>query len=112
MLRIKNKNLLISCLRYLTFGLLFGLLLLFSTSEIAVAQSGSGKRPIIIIPGITGSQIVSGETGKTVWFSFGFSRDEPDDLRLPMSPNLRQNTDTLIAKHIIREVKLPGVLKI
>lgn len=86
------------------------LLLIFLFHHITFSQTG--KRPVIIIPGITGSQIVDGQTGKTVWFSFDFSRDEPDDLRLPISPNLRQNTDNLIVKDIIREVKLPGVLRV
>jgi len=71
-----------------------------------------GKRPVIVIPGVTGSQIVSPETKNTVWFTFGFSREEPDDLRLPISPRLRQNRDSLVATDIIREVKLPGILKV
>ncbi len=78
----------------------------------APAAATTGKRPIILIPGITGSQIVNPETGKSAWFTFSYSREDPDDLRLPMSPNLRQNTDSLVAKDIIREVKLPGVLKV
>jgi pimeloyl-ACP methyl ester carboxylesterase len=69
----------------------------------------SGKNPVIIIPGISGSQLVNPKTGKTVWFNV--RRDKDDDLRLPMtSTNLTQNRDTLIAKDIIREVKLPGIL--
>jgi len=102
-LKVVSEKFLFSCF-------LLVLMLICFDSRSAFAQTG--KRPIIVIPGITGSQMVSPETGKTVWFSFGFSRDEPDDLRLPMSPNLKQNTDTLVAKDIIREVKLPGVLKI
>jgi len=110
MLQLKNKNIRQACFQASIFKGLFILLLLCLAANAAFAQSG--KRPVIIIPGVTGSQIVSPETGKTVWFSFGFSRDEPDDLRLPMSPDLKQNTDSLIAKDIIREVKLPGILKI
>lgn len=85
--------------------------LLFCLMTLSVVAQ-NGKRPVIIIPGTTGSQMVSTETGKTVWFSFSFSRDEGDDLRLPLSPNLRQNRDSLVAKDIIREVKLPGILKV
>ena len=110
MSRIKNLNFYTACLRAIILNALFTLLLLCSAIGTTFAQSG--KRPVIIIPGITGSQIVSPETGKTVWFSFGFSRDEPDDLRLPISPNLRQNKDSLVVKDIIREIKLPGVLKV
>lgn len=101
------------------FQLLLVSSLLLLTNQFAVAQNGSnssngssGKRPIIVIPGITGSQLVNSETGKTAWFTFNFSRDEVDDLRLPMSPNLKQNKDALVAKDIIRKVELPGILKI
>lgn len=69
----------------------------------------SGRNPVIIIPGIQGSQLVNPETGKSVWFNL--RRDKDDDLRLPMtSSNLAKNRDRLVAKDIIREVKLPGVL--
>lgn len=111
------------------FQLLIILSLLGSTAQLATAQaksdksdknvsnnngasSSTGKHPLIIIPGISGSQIVSKKTDKPVWFTFSFSRDEEDDLRLPMSTNLRQNTDNLIAGDIIREIKLPGILKV
>jgi pimeloyl-ACP methyl ester carboxylesterase len=93
------------------FRLSFALSLILLASQFAWAQT-TGKRPIIVIPGITGSQLVNRETGKTVWFTFSFSRDETDDLRLPMSPNLKQNTDSLVPKDIIRKVELPGILKI
>ena len=76
------------------------------------ASNSTGKHPLIIIPGISGSQIISTKTNKPVWFTFNFSRDEEDDLRLPMSTNFRQDTDTLTAGDIIREVKLPGILKV
>ncbi len=71
----------------------------------AAAQT-TGKLPVIIIPGISGSQLVNPETGKTVWFSV--TRDKGDDLRLPMtSPVLSRNTDTLVARDIIREIEIP-----
>src|SRR5438445_2741838 len=66
----------------------------------------AGKKPVIIIPGITGSQLINPKTGKTVWFSV--KRDKIDDLRLPMtSPVLERNRDGLVAGDIIREIKLP-----
>ncbi len=69
----------------------------------------TGKNPVIIIPGIQGSQLVNPQTGKSVWFNV--RRDKDDDLRLPMtSNNLTRNRDKLVATDIIREVKLPGVL--
>ncbi|MDQ6787276.1 MAG: hypothetical protein M3033_10755 [Acidobacteriota bacterium] len=68
-----------------------------------------GKNPVIIIPGIQGSQLVNPKTGKTVWFNL--RRDKDDDLRLPMtSPILSRNGDSLVAKDIIRAVKVTKVL--
>lgn len=72
-------------------------------------QQTTGKNPVIIIPGIQGSQLVNAQTGKSVWFAV--RREKDDDLRLPMtSPILSKNRDNLVAKDIIREVKLPGIL--
>ena len=64
----------------------------------------TGKPPLIIIPGITGSELVDSETGKILWFSFRLSRGETDDLRLPMSANLSANRDRVVAKDIIRDI--------
>lgn len=63
-----------------------------------------GKAPIIIIPGITGSELKNSKTGKTVWFSRG--RDKDDDIRLPISPDLKKNRDTLVPGDIIRGFRL------
>src|SRR4028119_699945 len=90
---LKMNNLFRLQPKVLQFFLALSLLLL--ANQFAIAQTG--KRPIIVIPGITGSQLVNSETGKTAWFTFSLSRDEPDDLRLPMSPNLRQNKDALVS---------------
>ncbi|MEQ1603525.1 MAG: hypothetical protein ABL999_01500 [Pyrinomonadaceae bacterium] len=79
-----------------------GLILLYSI--ISFAQT-TGKPPVIIIPGVTGSDLVNSKTGKTVWFSL--KRDKDDDLRLPMtSPILSANRDSLIPKDIIRKVEI------
>jgi pimeloyl-ACP methyl ester carboxylesterase len=88
------------------------LLMLFLVNQTVFTQTEKGKTPVIVIPAITGSELINRETGKTAWFTFDFGRDEPDDLRLPISPNLKINTDTLVAKDIIRKVQLPGILKI
>ncbi len=86
------------------FALTVFTVLLFSP----FASAQTGKRPIIVIPGVTGSQLVNSETNKLAWFKF--TQVEDDDLRLPMSTKLRQNRDKLVATDIIREVKLPSVL--
>ncbi|MFN6963869.1 MAG: lipase/acyltransferase domain-containing protein [Pyrinomonadaceae bacterium] len=108
-----NRYRSITSLLQLTLALfIFGLSYADAQDKAASEAPAEPKRPVIIIPGVTGSTIVSSDTGKTVWFTFGFSRDEPDDLRLPITANLRANRDTLVASDIIREVKLPGILKV
>jgi len=71
-------------------------------------DTATGKTPIIIIPGITGSELINKETGETAWFKR--SRSKVDDVRLPMSANLARNSDSLIAGDIIREVRLSRIL--
>lgn len=74
------------------------------TGTFASAQT-TGKRPVIIIPGVSGSELLNPATGRTVWFSV--RRDKDDDLRLPMtSPILRNNRDSLKVKDIIRSIEL------
>ena len=62
-----------------------------------------GKPPLIIIPGLTGSELINSRTGETVWFKARRAHD--DDLRLPISPVLSRNRDNLVAGDIIREVR-------
>lgn len=68
------------------------------------ANASEGKTPIIIIPGLTGSELVNSKTGEKVWFRARRAKD--DDLRLPISPNLARNRDNLVTGDIIRGVKL------
>ena len=68
-----------------------------------VAEIQTGKAPIIIIPGLTGSELVNSENEEIVWFKP--QRSKEDDLRLPISPNLSRNRDSLRARDIIRQVE-------
>ena len=68
----------------------------------------SGKPPIIIIPGLTGSSLVNSKTGEEVWFKPKRAKD--DDIRLPISPNLSRNRDNLTVSDIIRKVEFFKVL--
>jgi pimeloyl-ACP methyl ester carboxylesterase len=68
----------------------------------------SGKPPVIIIPGFSGSDLVNSKTGEVVWFKARRAKD--DDLRLPISPNLARNRDNLVTKDIIRTVEFFKVL--
>lgn len=70
----------------------------------ADARERTGKRPIILIPGILGSQLVNYETGEEVWPSA--FRSSNDGLSLPISPNLAANRDNLVARKIVDTLKL------
>ena len=63
-----------------------------------------GKNPVIIIPGLTGSELVNSKTGEIVWFKTQRAKD--DDIRLPISANLARNRDNLVVGDIIRTIKL------
>lgn len=67
-----------------------------------------GKNPIIIIPGLTGSDLVNSKTGEEVWFKARRAKD--DDIRLPISPNLARNRDDLVTRDIIRSVQFLKIL--
>jgi len=63
----------------------------------------TGRAPVIIIPGLTGSELVNARTGEEVWFRARRAKD--DDIRLPISPVLSRNRDDLVPRDIIRSVK-------
>ena len=69
----------------------------------AVPQLPKGKLPVIIIPGIIGSELINKDTKDVVWF--GLRRSSTDDLRLPISTNIAENRDNLIPRDILRSVK-------
>jgi pimeloyl-ACP methyl ester carboxylesterase len=70
----------------------------------AEARTRTGKRPIIVIPGILGSQLVNKDNGKVAWPTV--FRVSDTDLRLPISPDLAQNRDNLVASRILDTIKL------
>ena len=70
----------------------------------AEARVRTGKRPIIVIPGILGSQLVNYETGEVAWPSV--FRAVNDGLALPVTPNLAENRDNLVARKIIDTARL------
>lgn len=69
----------------------------------AHVSAQSGKAPIIIVPGLTGTELVNRSTGEKVWFKLQRAKD--DDVRLPISANLSANRDNLIPGDIIRSVQ-------
>jgi pimeloyl-ACP methyl ester carboxylesterase len=70
----------------------------------AEARARTGKRPLIVIPGVLGSQLVNYETGEVVWPSAFRSSD--DGLSLPISSNLSSNHDNLVARKIVDTARL------
>jgi pimeloyl-ACP methyl ester carboxylesterase len=72
----------------------------------ATARSRTGKRPVIVIPGILGSELINSKTGETVWPSAFRTSQEG----LPISPNLAANHDDLVPGKIIETVRLARVL--
>jgi len=56
----------------------------------AARDHGPGRNPVIVIPGILGSQLVDGETGRVAWGAFGSGSANPNrpadarSLALPM----------------------------
>lgn len=94
----------------LIFGTLFSAAHTASAQEKAPAPAATpavaapqGKPPVIVIPGLIGSELINKSTKETVWFDLGRSKN--DDLRLPISPNLAANKDELIAGDILRNFK-------
>lgn len=71
----------------------------------ADAPRRTGKNPVIVIPGILGSQLVNRRTGEVVWP--GLRRSKADTLALPISaPTLAENRDELAATEIVTSAQL------
>ncbi len=68
------------------------------------SKSRTGKRPIIIIPGVLGSELINQHTKEKVWFSVGRSKE--DDMRLPIALDLKLSKDNLVPGDVLREVEL------
>ena len=72
----------------------------------ASARTRTGKRPVIVIPGILGTELINSKTGETVWPSaFRTSNDV-----LPINPNLEANRDDLVPGKILETVRLARIL--
>ena len=73
----------------------------------AGARERTGKRPVIVIPGILGSRIVNQRTGEVVWPSV--FRSDVDGLSLPTRPDLANNRDELVAARIVEAARLAKI---
>lgn len=72
----------------------------------ASARARTGKRPVIVIPGILGTELINSKTGETVWPSAFRTSDDG----LPISPNLGANRDDLVPGKILETVRLARVV--
>jgi pimeloyl-ACP methyl ester carboxylesterase len=70
----------------------------------APARARKDKPPVIVIPGILGSQLMNRQTREVVWPSA--FRSSTDGLSLPTTPDLNANRDELVAERIVVTAKL------
>lgn len=70
----------------------------------APARARKDKLPVIVIPGILGSQLMNRRTQEVVWPSA--FRSSTDGLSLPTTPDLAANRDELVAERIVVTAKL------
>ncbi len=73
----------------------------------AGAREARGKLPVIVIPGVLGSNIVNRQTGEVVWPSV--FRSDVDGLSLPTTPDLANNRDELVASRIVEAARLAKI---
>lgn len=72
----------------------------------ASARTRTGKRPVIVIPGILGTELINSKTGQTIWPSARRTSNEG----LPINPNLEANRDELVPGKILETVRLARIL--
>jgi len=72
-----------------------------------VSLFAQGKNPLILIPGLSGSELVDKKTGEKIWFRAVKAKSE--DLRLPISTNINRVQDDIIPGDVLRNVKIGPV---
>src|ERR1017187_2807788 len=76
----------------------------FVVAALGLSLLAQGKNPVILIPGLSGSELKNKITGDRVWFRT--FKSTSDDLRLPISEDVTSMHDDLVPGDIIRKVKL------
>jgi hypothetical protein len=74
----------------------------------AVTRSREGKRPVIFVPGLLGTELANEKTGEVVWPAFFRSSD--DELDLPLGPDFLERRDALVPTEAIGETRLLKLL--
>jgi pimeloyl-ACP methyl ester carboxylesterase len=73
-----------------------------------VSLFAQSKNPMILVPGLTGSELRDKKTKEKVWIK-AFKSDKSDDIRLPISPDIVSMGDDLVPGDVIRNVEVAGV---
>src|SRR6478609_1281666 len=73
---------------------------LFAAIALCASVSAQAKNPMILIPGISGSELVHKGSMKKVWFRLTKTNDE--DLRLPILADPTKMHDNLVASDVLR----------
>lgn len=76
-------------------------------TALSISLVAQGKNPVILIPGLTGSELRHKNSNEKVWFKTFKSKVE--DLRLPVVADPTRTGDDLIATDVLRSVKI-GIL--
>jgi len=63
----------------------------------------TGRPPIIIVPGIMGSILTNQKTGQKVWPTLD---PKDNELRLPISPDIKSNRSNIVATEVVGSAKL------
>lgn len=71
---------------------------------LSISLFAQGKNPVILIPGLSGSELRHKTTNERVWFRAVKSKSE--DLRLPISADITSAHDDLIPTDVLRSIKL------
>lgn len=71
---------------------------------LAFSLAAQGKNPVILIPGLTGSELIDKKSGDKIWIRAFKSKNE--DLRLPISADPVKAGDGLIPGDIVRNIKV------
>jgi pimeloyl-ACP methyl ester carboxylesterase len=79
----------------------------FLLIALSVSLIAQGRNPVIVIPGITGSELINKKPGELIWFKA--TKPKSEDLRLPISTDPAQEHDDLTPGDVVRSVKIGPV---
>lgn len=82
-------------------------LLAIAGLALCVSAFAQNKNPLILVPGLTGSELRDKKTGEKVWIRA--FKSQSDDIRLPLAADIPSMRDDLIPGDVIRNVSFGGV---